>query len=126
MHNGIQSNYIKIQDGQIDAKLDVFLYENDGFKIAYAPALDLMGYGKTDEDAKTSFQIVIEDFFETSIEKNTLAAYLASHGWSGRTTTEFRPPLPVPLMEQNHQLQEIFLEDSFVKQTVPFRYAFAC
>ena len=48
--------------------LDVFIYENDGFKIAYAPALDLMGYGKTVDDAKSSFEVVAEDFFNTAIQ----------------------------------------------------------
>ena len=52
--------------------LDVFIYENDGCKIAYAPALDLMGYGKSVDDAKDSFEIVAEDFFETAVQRNTL------------------------------------------------------
>ena len=70
------SNYIKIKNGGIDARLDVFFYENDGFMIAFAPALDLMGYGKTIDDAKASFEIVIEDFFDYSMENNTLNEYL--------------------------------------------------
>lgn len=73
-------NYIKVTKGKVDAKLDVFIYENDGFKIAYAPALDLMGYGKTIEDAKASFEIVAEDFFETTIQRGTLKQYLEEHG----------------------------------------------
>ena len=74
------SNYIKVKDGGIDARLDVFFYENDGFMIAFAPALDLMGYGKTVDDAKASFEIVIEDFFEYSLENNTLIKYLEKMG----------------------------------------------
>ena len=77
-------NYIKVTKGMVDAKLDVFIYENDGFKIAYAPALDLMGYGRTIEDAKASFEIVAEDFFETTIRLGTLRRYLEEHGLEQR------------------------------------------
>lgn len=61
-------SYIKVSKGHVEAMLDVFIYENDGFKIAYAPALDLMGYGKTVDDAKSSFEIVAEDFLDTALQ----------------------------------------------------------
>ena len=57
------TNYITVHNGVVEAKLDVYIYKNDGFQIAYSPALDLMGYGKTIKDAKASFEVVIEDFF---------------------------------------------------------------
>lgn len=61
-------SYIKVSKGHVEAMLDVFIYENDGFKIAYAPALDLMGYGKTVDDAKSSFEVVAEDFLDTALQ----------------------------------------------------------
>ena len=89
------SNYIKIKNGGIDARLDVFFYENDGFMIAFAPALDLMGYGKTIDDAKASFEIVIEDFFDYSMENNTLNEYLLKQGWTKQVRrSAFVSPLP--------------------------------
>lgn len=69
-------SFIKVRKGNVEAKLDVFIYENDGFMVAYAPALDLMGYGKTVEDAKASFEVVVEDFFETTIKRKTLFEYM--------------------------------------------------
>lgn len=39
-------NSIKVFKRHIEAMLDVFILENDGFQIAYVPALDVMGYGK--------------------------------------------------------------------------------
>ena len=51
-------SYIKIKKDKVEARLDVFIYENDGFMVAYAPALDLMGYGKTVEDAKASYSTI--------------------------------------------------------------------
>lgn len=61
-------SYIKVSKGHVEAMLDVFIYENDGFKIAYAPALDLMGYGKTVDDAKSSFEVVAEDFLDPALQ----------------------------------------------------------
>ena len=117
-------NYIKVTKGKVDAKLDVFIYENDGFKIAYAPALDLMGYGKTIDDAKASFEIVAEDFFETTIRLGTLNQYLLEHGWSKEARkVEFLSPLAWDIQD-NKQLQDIFALD-FEKQTVPVQYAIA-
>ena len=117
-------NYIKVTKGKVDAKLDVFIYENDGFKIAYAPALDLMGYGKTIEDAKSSFEIVAEDFFETTIQRGTLKQYLEEHGWRKEARkVEFLSPVAWDIRD-NKQLQDIFALD-FEKQTVPVNYAIA-
>lgn len=126
MPSNILSDFIRIQGGSVEAKLSVFIYDNDGFKVAYAPALDLMGYGKTEEAAKESFEVVIEDFFETAFERRTLSAYLASHGWSAKKLhKEYLSPKVANLLEQNEQLQEIFATD-FQKQSMPFRHSFAC
>lgn len=119
-------NYIRINNDGIDAQLDVFIYENDGFQIAYAPALDLMGYGKTVDDAKASFEVVIEDFFEFGIQRKTLDTYLKEHGWTKESkAVEFKSPQAWLILQKNKQLQEIFTSD-FQKQTVPFVHSFAC
>lgn len=118
-------SFIRVRKGNVEAKLDVFIYENDGFMVAYAPALDLMGYGKTVEDAKASFEIVVEDFFETTIKKNTLSQYLIEHGWTQESRkVEFVSPLALNILEVNKQLQDIFSTD-FQKQSLPYNYAIA-
>lgn len=118
-------SFIKVRKGNVEAKLDVFIYENDGFMVAYAPALDLMGYGKTVEDAKASFEVVVEDFFETTIKLKTLAKYLQEHGWTKESRkVEFISPLALNILEANKQLQEIFSTD-FQKQSLPYNYAIA-
>lgn len=118
-------SFIKVRKGNVEAKLDVFIYENDGFMVAYAPALDLMGYGKTVDDAKASFEVVVEDFFETTIKLKTLAKYLQEHGWTKESRkVEFISPLALNILEANKQLQEIFSTD-FQKQSLPYNYAIA-
>lgn len=118
-------SFIKVRKGNVEAKLDVFIYENDGFMVAYAPSLDLMGYGKTVEDAKASFEIVVEDFFETTIKMNTLTRYLKEHGWTKESRkVEFVSPLALNILEANKQLQDIFSTD-FQKQSLPYNCAIA-
>ncbi len=75
------SNYIKNQNGWIDARLDVFYFKKDGVFYAYSPALDVVGYGYNEEEAKDSFMVVLEDFFEFGIKKQTLEQDLTEHGW---------------------------------------------
>ena len=117
-------NYIKVSKSNVEAKLDVFIYENDGCQIAYAPALDLMGYGRTVDEAKASFEVVVEDFFETSIQMKTLAEYLKQHGWVKEARkVEFLSPQGWNILE-NQQLQDIFSTD-FQKQTMPVSCALA-
>lgn len=86
------SNYIRIHNNKVEAELDVFIYQKDGIFYAYSPALDLTGYDYTEDGAKKSFVIVIEDFFEYGIKRNTLEADLAKHGWIKEKKFEFEIP----------------------------------
>ncbi|MBP5172948.1 MAG: hypothetical protein J6037_04495 [Bacteroidales bacterium] len=119
------TNFIKVHNGAVEANLDVFIYENDGFMVAYAPALDLMGYGKTIEAAKKSFEVVIEDFFDFSFKNATLEEYLMKHGWTPRKTLkEFVPPQTVELMGSNKKLKSIINSD-YSKRAYPFSFSVA-
>ena len=46
----------------ITLKLNVILFKKDGIFIANCPALDLLGYGKTESEAKKSFEVVWDEF----------------------------------------------------------------
>lgn len=72
------NNYISITPKGIEASLEVYIYKNDGCEIAYSPALDILGYGKTMKEAMDSFRIVIADFFESGIKRGSLGKYLIS------------------------------------------------
>lgn len=56
-----------------------FLFREDDNFIAYSPALDLSGYGKTEEDARNSFNIVLKEYFDYAINEGTLYEDLKSH-----------------------------------------------
>ena len=119
------SNYIRINNGQIDARLDVFIYEKDKLTFAYAPALDLIGYGHSEEEAKQSFEVVVEDYFEFGIKRNTLEKDLEAHGWIKEKKTEFEVPNIWNIIAQNDEVRA-FASKDFQKRSVPFKQAVIC
>ena len=73
---------IHISKKKINSELAIFLFKEDDNYITYSPALDLSGYGKTEEDARNSFNVVLKEYFDYSISKGTLYKDLKSHGWN--------------------------------------------
>lgn len=117
------SNYIKVRNGLVEANLDVYMYMNDDCIIAYAPALDLMGYGKTVDEAKSSFEIVLQDFFEFSFKNNTFEKYLLKHGWTRKSSPQsFVPPQLGDMIGTNKKLKDIFARN-YSKESLPVSMA---
>lgn len=75
--------------GQIDmgegsilsVNLNVLLYEEDGIYYAMCPALDVIGYGCSVEEAKDSFRVMINEILSDAIANGTLFVLLESYGW---------------------------------------------
>jgi len=61
-------------------QLSLFAFEDDGIHYVYCPALDITGYGHTDNDAKESFEKTLELYLNYTINKGTFAADLKAHG----------------------------------------------
>lgn len=101
------SNYIKIQNGKVDASLDVVVYHKDGIVYAYAPALDLVGYDYTEDGAKKSFEIVFYEYIKFAVENKTLEADLSQHGWKEKRKEQFSALDFIGLLNQNKQLQDV-------------------
>lgn len=68
-----------------------FKDENNVF-IAHIPALDLTGYGNTEEEAKVSLGIVMDEYFDYAVKNHTLHQDLKKHGWKINDEIE-TPPL---------------------------------
>ena len=71
---------INISNEKINSELAIFLFKEDDNFIAYSPALDLSGYGKTEEEARNSFNIVLKEYFDYAINEGTLYKDLKEHG----------------------------------------------
>lgn len=67
---------------KIEIKLPVVLFQDENnIWIAHIPALDLSGYGNTENEAKASLDIVMNEYFEYAVKNHTLHADLKRHGW---------------------------------------------
>lgn len=92
----------------ISVSLAVFLYEEDGINYAMCPALDIIGYGRTEGEAKASFEVMITEVIEEVVKNGTLFVWLESLGWS-----KCKPPKTTELINKDESLAAIVNEKSY-------------
>ena len=117
----MKSNYITVHNGQIDVCLDVVFFMENNVWIAYAPALDLSGYDYTEDGAKRSFQIVLEEYLRYSVQNHTLENDLAQHGWNKKKEEQFSSLDFLGLLSQNERLRGVVGND-YSKHSENFSY----
>ena len=115
------TNYIKINNGKVTARLDVVFYKEDGITYAYAPSLDLVGYDTHVEGAKRSFEIVLNEYLKYGIENNTLSEDLTRHGWLSSREEEFDSPQFAVILQKSKQLQRV-VNNNYRKVSRRFSY----
>ncbi|WP_298147504.1 hypothetical protein [Flavobacterium sp.] len=74
----------KYSDGRynVELSLSLFLWQEDNIFYVYAPALDLTGYGLSKEEARESFETVLQEFIVYTHNEKTLFAELENLGWA--------------------------------------------
>ncbi len=100
----------KWSDGKATVKvnLPVMLFEEDDVQIAYIPVLDLSGYGKSEDEAFSSLEVVVKEYFSYGLKKNTLIDDLKLHGWTIRKKTRpYIAPELTDLITKNEYLHDI-------------------
>lgn len=97
--------------------LDVFFFEDDGYTIAYCPALDLSAAGLDLENAKAEFAQVFSEYAMDCIEQNTLSSDLIAHGWQLRERG-YDSPSVTQLLIGNSTLRDILDNRCYSKQLV--------
>ncbi len=109
---------IKVTHESVSSELAIFLFKEDGNYIAYSPALDLSGYGKTEEEARKSFNVVLNEYFDYCISEGTLCKDLEAHGWSFKKHEVETPKISV-LISRNQELSNILDKKDFKKYHEP-------
>ena len=78
----------------------------------YSPHLDLTGYGNNISEAKTSFEIVFDDFLDYTIKKNTIGKVLEKLGWqlkgSIKKPKKIIAPSITSIIKENDYISDIF------------------
>jgi predicted RNase H-like HicB family nuclease len=96
--------------GNKSVKLDlkVLFFKEDEIHYAYMPSFDLTGYGNTEEEAKESLKIVLEEFLRYTLNKNTLFIEMQRLGWKIKNKNKpmFAPQMS-DLININEQLKDI-------------------
>ena len=98
-----------------EVKINILLIhfvDEKGVHFIYSPHLDLTGYGYSEEDAKSSFGIVFEDFIDYTLKKRTIGKVLANLGWEIKGTLKKPKKVLAPsitsIISDNQFVSEIF------------------
>jgi predicted RNase H-like HicB family nuclease len=75
----------------ISVGVDVLFLKEGDYVVAYAPALELSSYGKTEQSAKKAFGEAMDIFLEETERKGTLERVLLKLGWT-LSRNRYDPP----------------------------------
>ncbi|HYM20378.1 MAG TPA: hypothetical protein VEW28_05160 [Candidatus Kapabacteria bacterium] len=93
----------------IETNLNLISFQEDGNHIVYSAAMDMSGYGKTEQEAIESFKLALEEFVRYTMAKNTIFKELARLGWnvSGKEKKTAHPPSFETLQEKNPEFKHM-------------------
>ena len=98
----------KFGNNFITVSLQALFFEEEGIHYAYMPSFDLTGYGNTEEEAKESLTIVLDEFLRYTLNKNTLFIEMQRLGWKIKSK---KKPMYAPqmsdLINTNDQFKDI-------------------
>ena len=88
---GIKGNFHN-RRSQIKFNLPIIKFQEEKVYFFYTPALDLTGYGKTEKEAKASFEETLSQFLDYTTNKKTLSAEI----FEEKAYTKFDHPISLP------------------------------
>lgn len=118
-NRGEVSGTIKTGSKSVKVHLPIIKFEEDNCKLVYCPAVDITGYGSTDDEAEESFFVSLTEFIKYTLNKGTLLECLKDLGWdipqSKRAKKSISPPSMSDLLAGNDNFSRIFNNHSFQK-----------
>ncbi len=108
----------------VSVTLDVYVFVEDGVFIAYSPALDLCGYGNTENEAKSSFDISVREYLSYGFSRKTLVKDLRAHGWKVKSIKQRRMSAPSfdVLVNNNDTFKDILENKEYRKLSEPMPF----
>lgn len=107
--------------------LSLIEFQEDDVIIIYSPALDLTGYGYSQEEAKKSFSETLHEFFRYTNNKKTIDKVLKGLGWSVRGSKKkpkFNPPKDSDLIHTNPLYNDIVNNKNYRVSREDVEFAF--
>lgn len=109
-HTGI----FKGKNLTVKTNLPVFIFEENDLSFCYCAPLDLYGYGKTEVEAKKSFETGLAEFLKYTQNKGTLTRELKRLGWKvlkeTKKTPQYIAPEFVDMVNKNKDLNRIMTD----------------
>lgn len=104
-------------------ELSVFCFEEDGLHYAYAPSLDLTGYGYDASEAWRSLEVSVEAWVDLRARDGDLERSLRGLGWrpmdataSTGTPAWRQAPSTNELLGMREELRDLFAADRAYRQ----------
>ena len=117
------NSWIKREGGKVTGQISVYTYQDknhpqDNVWIAYCPELDITGCGFSEDEARESFKIALNDYMEYALTEGTLEEDLFAHGWRKDEVGKLQEP-PFGSKQSNEMLQSVLCIPSFNKNPMP-------
>lgn len=110
----------KYSDGRqnVEFSVSIFLWEEDSIFYVYSPALDLTGYGLTKEEARESFETVLEEFIKYTHNKKTIFKELENLGWAvNKRRKRVVSPDFEDLLSENEHFRHLYKSKDLVRDS---------
>jgi len=100
---------LQVRNAKLQAHLDIYSFIDNGIYIMYCPALDMSGYGSTEDEARDSFEEVFSTSMQYMLNKNSLHEDLKKHGWNirGKKSHDLKSPKFEDMYKSNKDFKEI-------------------
>lgn len=98
-----------LKDGErVTLGMNVLLWKEAGIHYAFSPSLDITGYGKTEVEARRSFEVMLDEFLEYTHNKGTIFKELERLGWTvNKKKKRVKAPEHHELLADNEDYREI-------------------
>jgi hypothetical protein len=113
-YNKIVNGSFKSSKAEVKLTVPVFMFEEGTIHIVYCPLLDLSGYGNTEDEAKESFRVTLDEFLRYTTNKNTLHDELVRLGWHIKKKTWIAPDLEELIKDEDNPLSIVYKENKKV------------
>jgi len=105
-------------DKHVVVSLFILLWADEKVNYAYAPQLDLTGYGYSEEEAKDSFNHQLDEFLAYTINKNTLFKELNKLGWeASKRNKKVTAPTEDKLLTDNELFKDLLAKPGIHRET---------
>ena len=101
----------------LKVNLALILFEEDGQHIAFCPALDVFGYGDSEQRAIDAFTVSLGEYLLYTTNKGTFQKDLEVHGWKVKKSLHkpMVPPEMSYLLSSNDEFSRVFNTHDFKK-----------